>query len=289
MEGGALITAEQAERRVLVLENPALRGTSQITSSLYAGLQLILPGEMAPSHRHQASAIRFIIEGSGAYTAVDGERTTMQPGDFIITPAWCYHDHGNPGDQPVVWMDGLDIPIVNKFDAGFAEHDHVEVQPITREEGDALARYGTNLLPVEYKPQRMSSPVFSYPYARTRDILDRLYRGGPLDQRHGIKVQYSNPTTGGYPTPTIAAFIQLLPARFRGKKYRATDATIYCVIEGRGRTEIGDTAFEWGPRDIFVAPSWKPVAHQAREESVLFSFSDRAAQKALGLWRDEEV
>src|ERR1700733_845092 len=122
MESGGLITAREAERRVLMLENPGFRGASRIAQSVYAGLQLVLPGESTSSHRHMASALRFIIEGEGAYTAVDGERVTMHPGDLILTPSWTFHDHGNPGSTPVVWLDGLDIPIVNFFDSSFAEH-----------------------------------------------------------------------------------------------------------------------------------------------------------------------
>ena len=112
MEAGRLISAMEAERRVLILQNPTLRGQSppRITHSLFAGLQLIMPGEIAPSHRHTQSALRFIIEGAGAYTAVDGERTTMRPGDFVITPSWTWHDHGNETGQPMVWLDGLDVP-----------------------------------------------------------------------------------------------------------------------------------------------------------------------------------
>jgi gentisate 1,2-dioxygenase len=286
MEAGTLITAEEAERRVLILENPAFTGASRITQSLYAGLQLILPGEVAPSHRHTASALRFVIEGEGAYTAVDGERMTMKPGDFILTPSWTYHDHGNLGTSPVVWLDGLDIPLVNFFDTSFAEHHPDETQPAVRPEGDGLARYGANLLPFEFTPSRLSSPVFTYPYARSREALDRLAKGADPDPRHGIKVQFSNPATGGYPLPTIGAFLQLLPKGFRGNAYRSTDATIFCVAEGHGTTDIGGTAFAWGPRDIFVAPSWHPVTHRAEEESVFFSFSDRPAQQALGIWRE---
>ena len=130
MEAGELISAAEAERRVLVLENPALRGASSITHTLYAGLQLILPGEIAPSHRHTQSALRFIVEGTGAYTAVDGERVTMHPGDFIITPSWTWHDHGNPGADPVVWLDGLDVPMVAFFDAGFMERYPEAMQPV---------------------------------------------------------------------------------------------------------------------------------------------------------------
>jgi len=287
VEAGDLITAKEATRRVLVLENPGIRGTSQITQSLYAGIQLILPGEIAPTHRHTASAIRFVIEGTGAYTAVDGERTTMHPGDFILTPSWTFHDHGNPSSEPCMWMDGLDFPIVNMLDTAFAEQYPEEIQPVTKREGDALLRYGTNMLPIEHKPGRQSSAIFNYPYSRTREALDGMYRNGPLNPCHGIKMQYVDPSTGGYPMPTIAAFMQLLPGGFRSDPYRSTDSTIYSVVEGEGRTRIGDTIFDWKRRDIFVIPSWHAVSHEAHTEAVLFSFSDRPVQKALGCWREQ--
>lgn len=288
MESGDLITAREAERRVLILENPGLPDSRRgITSSLYAGLQLILPGEVARSHRHTASALRFIIEGdASAYTSVDGERTMMHPGDFILTPSWTFHDHGNLGQVPVVWLDGLDIPTVNFFDTSFAEPFGEEVQPVSRKEGDALARYGSNLMPFGYTPSRKSAPIFNYPYSDSREALERVYRNGPHDPRHGVKMQYVNPATGGYPLPTIAAFLQLMPGGFSGEVYRSTDATVYCVVEGEGRTKIGSATFDWKPKDLFVAPSWYPVSHEATSEAVLFSFSDRPAQQALGLWRE---
>ncbi|TMA18840.1 MAG: gentisate 1,2-dioxygenase [Deltaproteobacteria bacterium] len=289
LEAGRLITAKEAERRVLVLENPGLRGHSSITHTLYAGLQLILPGEVAPSHRHAQSALRFVVEGSGAYTAVDGERATMRPADFIVTPSWTFHDHGNPGKEPVIWLDGLDIPMIAFFDAGFAERYPQEVQPSVRPEGDAHSRYGQNLLPLEYQPASRTTPVFSYPYEKTRDALSRLQRAGPPHPSHGIKMQYANPATGGYPMPTIAAFIQLLPAGFKGRRHRSTDGTVFSVVEGRGRSKIGKEVFDWGPKDLFVVPSWHEVSHEAQEETVLFSFSDRPVQKALGIWREEEL
>ena len=130
LESGKLITAEEAVRRVLIFENPAMRGESLVTPSLYAGLQLILPGEVAPAHRHTQSALRFIVQGKGAYTAVDGERTTMHPGDFILTPSWTWHDHGNDSREPMVWMDGLDVPLVGLLDAQFAEGYPEDRQPI---------------------------------------------------------------------------------------------------------------------------------------------------------------
>jgi gentisate 1,2-dioxygenase len=287
LEAGRLLTAREAERRVLVLENPGARGQARITQSLYAGLQLILPGEVAPCHRHAAGALRFLIEGSGAYTSVEGERTTMYPGDLVLTPSWTYHDHGNPANEPVIWLDGLDVPIVNLFDTSFAEHYPGEVHPNTIAEGDSRARYGANMLPVDYVPERSSSVVFSYPYARTREALDELQRNGPVHECHGIKMRYVNPANGGYPMPTIGAFMQLLPAGFCGVKYRATDGAVYAVVEGKGRTRVGTTTLTWGPRDIFVVPSWAPVSHETDGEAVLFSFSDRPAQQSLGLWREE--
>ncbi len=287
MESGRLITAKEAERRVLILANPGIVGASQITQSLYAGLQLVLPGETAPTHRHAPSALRFVIESDGGYTSVDGERTTMHPGDFIVTPSMTYHDHGNPGAGPVTWMDVLDLPLVNFMDAGYAEHHPADTQPLTKPDGDAYARYGANMFPVDYTPARSSTPVFSYPYTRSREILDRMYKDSPLHPCHGIKMRFVNPATGGPPMPAIGTFIQLLPKGFKGAPYRFTDSTIFCAVEGSGRTHIGSTTFPWKRNDIFVAPSWMPVSHEADGDAVLFSASDRPLQQYFGIWREQ--
>jgi gentisate 1,2-dioxygenase len=263
MESGKIITAEEAERRVLMLLNPGLNGQAQITNSLYAGLQLVLPGEVTPTHRHVASALRFIIEGTGAYTSVNGQRITMHPGDFILTPSWTYHDHGNPSQEPVVWLDGLDIPIINMFDTSFAEHHPDGTQALTDGESE-----------------------FAYPYARSREQLEILRRQGPIEPRYGFKLEFKGRAHGGYPLTNIAAFLQLLPKGFRGKPSRATDATIFCAVEGQGQSHIGTTTIAWKAHDVFCAPSWTPVSHECDAESVLFSFSDRPVQQALGLWRE---
>jgi gentisate 1,2-dioxygenase len=289
LEAGELITAKEAERRVLILENPGMKGSSAITRTLYAGLQLILPGEVAPSHRHTQTALRFVVEGEGAYTAVDGERTTMRPGDFVITPTWTWHDHGNDSGRPMVWMDGLDIPLVQFLDASFAERSEEESQSVARPEGDALARYGQGLLPVDHDARKPSSPIFNYPYARTREALEVMRRSGPWDAHHGLKMKYVNPATGGWAIPTMATFMQLLPKGFDGASYRSTDGTVFCAVEGHGHTLIGGQRFDWGPRDIFVVPSWAEHRHAADDDAVLFSFSDRPVQEALGLWRERRA
>jgi gentisate 1,2-dioxygenase len=294
MRSGEIISAAEAVRRVLVLENPGLPGLASITQSLYAGLQLILPGEVAPAHRHTQSALRFVVEGQGAYTAVNGERTTMRPGDFIIAPAWTWHDHGSDAAGPVVWLDGLDIPLVRFLDAGFAENAPTESQSITRPEGQNLARYGANMAPLrEPSPHGATSPIFSYPYASSRDALARLQRDGAVDAWDGVKLAYINPATGGPPTPTMAAFLQLLPAGFAGKPYRQTDGAVFSVVEGRGEATVGEGAaqqrFEFAPRDHFVVPSWQRLQLRARDECVLFSFSDRPVQRATALWREQRL
>jgi len=294
MRAGDAITAEEAVRRVLVLENPALRGQSCITQSLYAGLQLILPGEVAPSHRHTQSALRFIVEGSGAFTAVDGERTTMRPGDFIITPSWTWHDHGNEADVPVVWLDGLDIPLIRFLDAGFAENGSAKSQTVTKNEGTSFARYGHNMAPVRgTSPFRQTSPIFSYPYERSREALEQLERDAPIDEWDGVKLRYINPLTGGSPMPTMQTFMQKIPAGFKGKAWRQTDGAVYSVVEGVGEAVIEgggkQLKFAFSPRDHFVVPSWHTARLSSAKGCVLFSYSDRPVQEALGIHNEERL
>ncbi len=291
---GQLISAEEAVRRVLILENPALRGHSCITQSLYAGLQLILPGEVAPSHRHTQGALRFIVAGSGAYTAVDGERTTMQPGDFIITPSMAWHDHGHEGDAPMVWLDGLDIPMLRFFDAGFAENDSRPSQAISRAEGSSFARYGHNMVPLrEPSPYGVTSPIFNYPFQNVLEALSKMQRFEPVDAWDGFKLRYTNPLTGGWPMPTMGTFMQLLPKSFSGRPYRQTDGTVFSVVRGAGTAYItspaGQTEFHFESRDHFVVPSWHTLRLASKEGCMLFSYSDRPVHLALGIHREERL
>jgi gentisate 1,2-dioxygenase len=288
MEAGELITAAEAERRVLILENPGLRGQSRTAGCIYAGVQLVLPGEVAPAHRHTQSAIRFILEGQGGYTTVNGERTAMHPGDFVTTPNWTWHDHGNDSQVPLVWMDVLDIPLLSMLGTTFAEKANAVTQPLTKAPGDSTARYAQNMFPVDWKPTALASPISSYPYARSRETLATLQRNGDPDACHGYKVRYVNPATGGHAMPTIGAFMQLLPAGCSTAPYRSTDGAVYAVTEGEGETRFADgTRIAWKPRDIFVVPGWALHTHHPRSEAVLFSASDRPVHEALGLWREE--
>ena len=197
MESGGLITAEEAERRVLILENPGMRGESKATNTLFAGVQMILPGEVAPAHQHVSSAIRFVLDGEGAYTAVEGEKSFMSPGDFVITANWAPHDHGNTSNKPMLWLDVLDFPQVNFFETSFANHFEDATQATNRADGDSLAYYGSGVLPDNAPATTKRSPVINYTYARTRPIVERMMKAGDIDKRHGARVHYINPITGG--------------------------------------------------------------------------------------------
>jgi gentisate 1,2-dioxygenase len=176
---------------------------------------------------------------------------------------------------------------VQFLDASFAEGARDDQQKVARPAGDSFARYGHNLLPVSAKRSSRTSPIFNYPYGDTREALEQARRRDEWDPCHGLKLKFSNPETGDYAMPTIGTFIQLLPKGFSTARYRSTDATVFAAIEGRGRTRIGDHCFEWGSRDLFVVPSWQWVTHEADEDAVLFSFSDRPVQEKLDLFRED--
>lgn len=263
LEAGRLITAEEAERRVVVLANPGLPGKLQATDTLYAGLQLILPGEIAPPHRHSQSALRFVMEGQGAYTAVGGEKAFMAPGDFIITPAMTWHEHGG-GDEPVIWLDGLDVPLVGFLGAGFRDEGAGEALPPARRDG---------------------APDFAWPYGRSREALEQL-KGGRIDPWRGHVLRYQHPD-GGWAMLTLGPTLTLLPVDFVTRPRRSVDSAVGAVVEGRIRAIVGGESFELGPGDLLALPGWTWIQLVALEESVIFSFSDRPVYEALGLWREE--
>ncbi len=287
MATGDLITAEEAERRVLIFENPGLKGQTAASETLFAGLQLIMPGEIAPTHRHSPAALRFIIEGDGAYTSINGEKAPMTVGDLILTPSMVWHDHGNDGKGPVVWLDGLDMPLVKFLGPMFAElYNGGELYPEGRPAFDNMSRYGANMLPIGATFETENSPVFHYPYKDTKQALLTLQKTGEIDPCHGIKMRYVNPANGGPVTATIDCYMQLLPKGMETETLQSSAAWIYSVVEGTGKTVIGDVTFEWGPRDVFVVPGWYPHHHQADGDAFVFSFTDKIIQEKLGLYRE---
>lgn len=291
MEAGNVVTPQEAERRVLMLINPALSSkTLRTVGLLYAGLQLIRPGETADSHRHAPNAQRFIIEGDGVYMTVDGETTIAAKGDFILTPSWCWHDHGNNGSRDMIWLDGLDIAFATMLDANFFEdwEGPGGAAPVSVPEGDSHRRWGRNMRPSWQEDGRPGrAGVINYRWSEARDALHgmRADQGSPFD---GIILQYSDPRTGGPTMPTIASSLQLLRKGEHTKAHRHTSSTIYHVAEGAGRSVIAGQEFNWEEGDTFVLPSWAWHEHESvGGEAVLFSYTDKPVIDLAHWYREE--
>lgn len=262
-----LVSAEKAARRVVMLVNPGRKEWSAAVGLLYTGVQVMNPGELTSAHRHQASALRFVMEGRGAYTVVDGERLEVRERDFVLTPNGTWHDHGVEAEgTQCIWQDGLDIPLMNSLDANFYEV-HPEVAQKAIPGGPAKDGWS--------KPY---SPVFLYKW-------DESYKALKKD---GKLFEYKNPLTGSPVMPTMGARLELMRET---KAVRHTGSVIYQVASGRGWSEIGEMSgsqrFEWEEKDIFCVPSWTRYRHGAHGEAVLFSFNDFPAMRALGLYREE--
>jgi gentisate 1,2-dioxygenase len=280
------------ERRALQLFNPGLGGRWATTNNLIAAVQVLLPGEVARAHRHTPTAIRFIIEGAGAYTAVDGERVYMAPGDLILTPSWAWHDHGNETNERVVWMDGLDIPLIASLEAMFFQFYTAMQVPATRPANGSKRLHGhTHLGPTWVKEKSQASPLLLYSWDRTWEALSALHdhEGSAFD---GIALEYHHPQTAGPVMPTMACWAQLLRPREHTKAHRHTGSAVYYVVQGEGMTIIDGQRFSWSKGDIIALPPWALHEHansSTSEDAVLFSIQDVPVLQALGLYYEEAL
>lgn len=262
IRAGQLVTEKQAERRVLMLINPATEAP-MTTDTLYAGLQLVMPGETAPAHRHTAFACRFIVEGNGGFTAVHGRRIQMHRGDFILTPTWCYHDHGNDSSAtPMIWLDGLDLPQFQHFPVHFVQH------------------YSEPRYPATDSP---SSPIV-FSWVDMQSALDRA--GGS----HAI-VRYTSKEpghAGEEVSKAIGAQCERIDAGITTEAVRETTSAVYHVVDGKGHSTVGETTVEWVKGDTFTVPSWAKYSHHADDKTYLYRFDDRPMITALGFYRNEK-
>ncbi|MFM0742113.1 cupin domain-containing protein [Paraburkholderia xenovorans] len=289
-----LVIPERAGRRVVYLNNPGRRDVSAAVGWLYSGLQVMNPGEAASAHAHSASALRFIMEGSGAYTIVDGHKMTLGANDFVLTPNGTWHEHGVSSEgTPCIWQDGLDIPLVNALEAGFyAVHPDLR-QAVTHTVNDSTATWGgTALRPQIGDWNKQYSPLFKYEWQATYESLTRYAKvtdGSPFD---GVLMHYINPITGGPVMQTIGASMQLLRPGEHTLAHRHTGSYLYQVAKGSGYSVINGQRFDWTERDIFCVPSWAFHEHanaSASEDACLFCFSDLPVMQALGLYREEAL
>lgn len=288
LEAGRLVPVEKAERRVLVLSDPG-RGPDamQATGTIYAGIQLILPGETAPTHRHTPSAARIVIEGDGGYTVVNGHKCAMERGDVILTPSGQWHDHGHEGTQPVTWLDVLDLPLFTAAEASYAEPGG----PGSNTE-DALVSLGSELRRLGLAPaakhrRRNEYPILRFPWRATRDALLRLR--GALEPGEAVELDYINPETGESCLPIMGFTAMLLPpGRARLSPLRSSSA-LFHVVEGTGRSRVDGASFAWEPGDTFSAASFARIEHEAAKgdkPAFLIRIDDEPMQRKLGFFAE---
>ena len=263
MRAAELVGTAQAERRVLRLTNPKLPGIA--SNTLVANIQIVMPGEIARAHRHSGAALRLIIEGRGGCTVVNGERVPMSPGDLVLTPNWSWHDHANDTDAPMIWLDGLDTPLVRMLEAGFYEEYHQERQEVAA--------------PV-------NASEWHYPMSEMRAALQLRAAANPGEE---VTLEYINRRTGGPVMPTIACHMQLLRPGEKTRARRRVCCANYHVIEGAGYSVVGDQRLDWEDKDVFTVPTWTFQEHvnSGDRPAFLFSFCDAPVMKALSLYREE--
>lgn len=293
-EATSIFTPERGgERRAIYLQNPGLKhrqpwGWASTTQTLYAAVQLILPGETAPSHRHTQSALRFITNGEGAYTIVDGQRLFMEEGDYLITPKGMWHGHSHAGTEPMIWMDCLDIPFIFNTGGTFFEPYPDHIQQPELPDNYSVKRYAGGMVRPISDHHQMAAPLGSFKWDKTLAAIDGLSEFEP-DPYDGYAVEYFNPTTGQTAHPTISAWMQKLPAGFRTKAHRHTNAVIYHVYKGEGSTIINGVQFTWSKGDYFVVPNWAWHEHivTGSEDAYLFSTSDTPIMEKLDLQQQQ--
>ena len=287
-ESAKVVRVEDAVRRVLMLLNPGLpTEQAAVTQTLYAGIQIILPGEVAPAHRHTPNALRFVMEGEGAFTTVEGEKTILRKGDVVTTPNWTWHDHGNESKGPVVWLDALDIPLVNALSGMFYEDYPQKTHPVRDAENSSQRTYGRALRPTGETRASNYSPILNYTYANAREALESM-PSTAWSPTEGRVIEYINPLTGGPILPTMDAFLQQVDPGMDLKACRQSASRIVMGVEGEGTLEVEDQRFRWKPFDVMVVPAWAKhrVVPTGRTPAVLFSYTNAPVMRALSLYRE---
>ena len=278
-EAAQIFTPERGgERRAIYFQNPGLTyrkpwGWASTSQTIYAAVQMLLPGEKAPSHRHSQSALRFISKGSGAYTIVQGERIFMEEGDFLITPKGLWHGHEHLGTEPMLWMDALDIPTLYAIGGTFFEPYDDGLQQPGVPDNFTEQRYRGGMVRPVGDDKFTVAPLANYKWSRTVDGIEGLMAFDP-DPHHGFAIEYINPSTGKTANPTLGTRMQFLPAEMHTKALRHTHSTVYQVHRGEGYTIINGQRFDWKQGDYFVVPNWAWYEHKATKDSYLFSVND---------------
>jgi gentisate 1,2-dioxygenase len=276
----------QAERRTLRLVNPGAQEIEMTSHTLLFAFQMIQPGEVAPPHRHTMAAIRFILQGKGAYTNVANQKIMMEDGDLILTPQWAWHEHAHEGTEPMIWIDGLDVPFIQSLQVVSFEPFPEKRMPLEESRYDSSA-YGM-ARPVTSETEKPSAPLH-YRWKDTYPALKKLSEGTPHPYE-GYAMEYVNPLTSGPTLPTLSCWIQMLKPGQRTQSHRHTSTVLYHAFRGCGTTVINGQKFDWEKGDNFVVPLWHWHEHantSASEDAILFSMNDAPVLKPFGLYREE--
>jgi gentisate 1,2-dioxygenase len=284
---GEAADMQATERRVLTLIQQDIFGADDFvttTTNLSANFQVLMPGETAPSHRHSMNALRFVVEGEGATTTVDDKVCRMAERDMILTPAWCWHEHANPGRERVIWLDVLDAPLVKQLDVVTFERERKASPPPPLPSDDAFAVGG--FVPADVPANLKHSPIFRYPWHAVRQSLASI-AAAPDGSR---RLRYANVSTGGPALNLIDCFLTALAAGRPTRAYRTTSNAVCLVAEGSGASRIGDARIAWTRNDLFTLPHGHWISHEAAADgAILFVATDREVLRRLDLLADEHA
>ena len=286
LRAGELTPVEKAERRVLFLADPGRGGSAmQATSTIYIGLQLLLPGEKAPAHRHTPSAARIVVEGDGAYTVVDAEKLPMKAGDLILTPGGCWHDHGHAGKDPVVWLDALDLPLFVYLEGSYAIEAPLQ-SPRNRPDASEVEYRAAGLVPARRRDKSIPPPfpMMRYPWDRTEAALRQLAQHSGSE---ATELDYINPETGQSCLPTMGFTAMMLSSGQTSRPPLKSASAVFHVVAGEGTSAINGVRHAWKAKDSFSAPPFAAVEHSASsKDAFLIRIHDAPLQEKLGYYEE---
>jgi gentisate 1,2-dioxygenase len=286
LRAGELAPIEKAERRVLVLCNPGLGlANMQATPSIYVGMQLILPGETAPSHRHTPMAVRFVVEGKGGYTVVEGEKLPMDRGDLILTPPALWHEHGHEGTGPVIWLDALDLPLVYGLEASYAVEG--APQSIRDANNSSTARFRQGgVVPYESLDRaRAGYPLLRFPWRDVRRALSELAAVTARGER--VHLAYVNPETGRECMHTLGFSALMLRPGEVVKLPRRSASSVFHAVEGQGTAVVDAVEIAFVECDTFAAPTHAEIGlanGSSTSPAFLFMVDDAPLHRKLGFY-----
>jgi gentisate 1,2-dioxygenase len=285
------------ERRAIALANPGLPGQPYATPTLWAAIQYLGPREAAPAHRHTQTAFRFVLEGEGVWTVVDGDAVEMRRGDLLLTPGWSWHEHRNTRDEPMAWLDGLDIPLVSTLDAGFFEFGPDDITDRSTPHASRSERLWAHpgLQPVaSISTQAANSPLAAYRWEHTNAALSAQLdleaegHGGTISPGHAA-VRFCNPATGGDALVTLRTELHRVRSGAVTVRNRSVGSSVWQVFDGSGTVQLGGQDMPVGRGDVVAVPSWCPMQIRAAETMDLFAFTDAPVYEKLNLARTEPV